>query len=173
MPPTLVGTPGSPAANSYLADLEEAWSLIEVLPAAEAWENADGPEAQVRALVAATDRLDQERFRGARASAEQALQWPRAGVVDPDGFAVGASEIPRRLQRAQAWLALEIVRGTVQVETPIGGDLEQFDAVKVGPLEVKVRAAGGRDASALPPHVAREIAPLLRGGGKTVRLVRG
>jgi hypothetical protein len=39
-----------------------------------------------RALFTATQRLDRERFLGARATDTQSLQWPRTGVRKPDTY---------------------------------------------------------------------------------------
>jgi hypothetical protein len=80
-----------------------------------------------RALTAATQRLDRERFLGARATDTQALQWPRTGVRKPDtyvntyatGFPFRISEdyftdteIPAQIKHAQIELAVYLHNNT-------------------------------------------------------------
>jgi hypothetical protein len=50
------------------------------------WASAVTPTSRNRALFTATQRLDRERFLGARATDTQALQWPRTGVRKPDTY---------------------------------------------------------------------------------------
>lgn len=75
----------------------------------------DGHDEAAReaALVRATDHMER-RFshwwKGARASADQALSWPRVGVSLPDGTAIADDAVPVQVQRAcfeYARLALE------------------------------------------------------------------
>jgi len=81
-----------------------------------------------RALTAAAQRLDRERFLGARATDTQALQWPRTGVRKPDtyvntyatGFPFRISddyftdtEVPDQVKRAQIELAVYLQATTL------------------------------------------------------------
>jgi hypothetical protein len=50
-----------------------------------AWASATTDQRN-RALFTATQRLDRERFLGARSTDTQALQWPRTGVRKPDTY---------------------------------------------------------------------------------------
>jgi len=114
-------TVGSASANSYLT-LAAAQEIIDgfVQDAdVTAWASATTDQKN-RALFTATQRLDRERFLGARATDTQALQWPRTGVRKPDTYintyAVGFpfrittdyytdTEIPQQVQYAQVVLA--------------------------------------------------------------------
>jgi len=63
------------------------------------------------AIVRATDALDRlYEFVGTRKTKAQALQWPRAGAKDLDGFAYD-DEVPDAVKRACAELALKIGQG--------------------------------------------------------------
>lgn len=60
------------------------------------------------ALIKAMDVIEsyRARFQGAKVDRDQALQWPRSGVV-VDGFSIDDDEIPTCLPQAQAALAIE------------------------------------------------------------------
>jgi hypothetical protein len=80
-------TAGGANANSYLT-LAAAQAIIDgfVQDAdVTAWASATTDQKN-RALFTATQRLDRERFLGARATDTQALQWPRTGVRKPDTY---------------------------------------------------------------------------------------
>ena len=118
----LVATPGAADANSYLT-LSDAQAIVDGLVENDdvvAWGTATTDQKN-RALYTATQRLDRERYLGARATDTQALQWPRTGVRKPDTYintyAVGFpfrittdyfadDEIPVQVQEAQATLAV-------------------------------------------------------------------
>ena len=78
---------GSATANSYLS-LADAQSLIDGLIEDEdvvAWASATTDQKN-RALYTSAQRIDRERFLGARATDTQAMQWPRTGVRKPDTY---------------------------------------------------------------------------------------
>lgn len=125
MPLVLDATVGGLTANSYL-DVPSAQGYLDATPNADAW-TAAGTGLQAQALVAATTMLDALIYDGVKTAVGQALQWPRGGVLDPDyGDASGAYAgymvagwwgayldphlIPKRIERACAALALEILR---------------------------------------------------------------
>ena len=84
---TIVETVSSATANSYQT-LAAAQAIIDGLVEDDdvvAWSSATTDQKN-RALVTATKRIDRERFIGARAKQDQALQWPRQGVRKPDTF---------------------------------------------------------------------------------------
>jgi hypothetical protein len=115
---TIVATAGAADANSYLT-LAAAQTIIDGLVENDdvaAWGTATTDQKN-RALYTATQRLDRERYLGARATDTQSLQWPRTGVRKPDTYintyAVGFpfrittdyfadDEIPVQVQEAQA-----------------------------------------------------------------------
>ena len=122
---TIDATVGSANANSYLT-LAEAQAIVDGMVEdgdGVAWESASDDQKN-RALYTATQRLDRERFLGARAADTQGLQWPRTGVRKPDtyvntyatGFPFRISddyftdaEIPDQIKRAQVVLALSLI----------------------------------------------------------------
>ena len=119
---TINATSQSNVANSYIT-LSDAQDLIDGLVEDEdvvAWASATTDQKN-RALYTATQRIDRERFLGARSTDTQALQWPRDGVRKPDTYintySVGfpfristdyytSTEIPIQIKHAQIVLAV-------------------------------------------------------------------
>lgn len=179
-------TPGGANANSYLT-LAAAQLIIDgfVLDAdVTAWASAT-TDAKNRALFTATQRLDRERFLGARATDTQALQWPRTGVRKPDTYintyAVGFpfrittdyytdTEIPSQIQYAQVVLA------TYLNNNPDGiglSGLEDYKNVKIGSLDVTPNLGyGAVGVDKIPPIVERYLTGLRISGPGNVAIKR-
>jgi hypothetical protein len=168
---TIDATVGGANANSYQT-LADAQSIVDGMVQdadVTAWAAAT-TDAKNRALYTATQRLDRERFIGARSTDTQALQWPRTGVRKPDTYintyAVGFpfrittdyytdTEIPDQIKKAQAMLA-------VYLNNNVDGlgltGLEDFKNVKVGSLDVTPAQSMGADK--IPPLVERYMTGL-------------
>jgi hypothetical protein len=132
--------------------VEDADAFFAAHLKADAWDSVDEKGA---ALVTAYQRLDAEAWKSDLA------------FTDADGgLVVDADDVPARVLRAQMKLALAMTGQDMLADT----GLEGFESVKVGPLDVTPRL---RAAGALPEDVRREIAPFLRGGRSSFRLVRG
>jgi hypothetical protein len=146
----IVATPNAANANSYLT-LADAQAIIDGF-VEDADVTALGHQLPLiksnRALFTATQRLDRERFLGARATDTQALQWPRTGVRKPDTYvntyAVGFpfristdyfadNEIPTQIKYAQAVLAAYLHNNTDGIGL---SGLEDFKNVKIGSIDV-------------------------------------
>lgn len=168
---TIDATPNGANANSYLT-LADAQLIVDGMVQdadVTAWAAAT-TDAKNRALYTATQRLDRERFIGARSTDTQALQWPRTGVRKPDTYintyAIGFpfrittdyytdTEIPDQIKKAQVMLA-------VYLNNNVDGlgltGLEDFKNVKVGSLDVTPSQSMGADK--IPPLVERYMAGL-------------
>ena len=168
---TIDATPNGANANSYQT-LADAQAIVDGMVQdadVTAWAAAT-TDAKNRALYTATQRLDRERFIGARSTDTQALQWPRTGVRKPDTYintyAVGFpfrittdyytdTEIPDQIKKAQAMLA-------VYLNNNVDGlgltGLEDFKNVKVGSLDVTPAQSMGADK--IPPLVERYMTGL-------------
>jgi hypothetical protein len=167
-------TVGSASANSYLT-LAAAQEIIDgfVQDAdVTAWASATTDQKN-RALFTATQRLDRERFLGARATDTQALQWPRTGVRKPDTYintyAVGFpfrittdyytdTEIPQQVQYAQVVLA------TYLNNNPDGiglSGLEDYKSVSIGSISVTPNLGyGAVGVDKVPPLMERYLTGL-------------
>ena len=168
---TIDATPNGANANSYQT-LADAQAIVDGMVQdadVTAWAAAT-TDAKNRALYTATQRLDRERFIGARSTDTQSLQWPRTGVRKPDTYintyAVGFpfrittdyytdTEIPDQIKKAQVMLA-------VYLNNNVDGlgltGLEDFKNVKVGSLDVTPAQSMGADK--IPPLVERYMTGL-------------
>jgi len=167
---TIHHTAGAANANSYIS-LTEANELIEGLVADDdviAWEaGSTSDDYRNRALYTAAQRIDRERFLGARATDTQAMQWPRTGVRKPDTYintySVGFpfrittdyftdTEIPDQIKKAQVVLAAYLNNN----KDGLGlSGLEDYKNIKVGSLDATPNFYGAVGADRVPPMFER------------------
>ena len=170
----IVATPGAANANSYVT-LAEATAIVDgfVEDADVQHWGSGNTDSRNRALFTATQRLDRERFLGARATDTQALQWPRTGVRKPDTYintyAVGFpfrittdyftdTEIPTQIQYAQVVLAVFLHNNTDALGL---SRLEDYKNVKIGSLDVTPNVGfGAVGADKVPPLMERYLTGL-------------
>lgn len=171
---TIDATVGGANANSYLT-LADAQAIIDGFvqnPDVQHW-NSGNTDSRNRALFTATQRLDRERFLGARATDTQALQWPRTGVRKPDTYintyAVGFpfrittdyftdTEIPQQIKYAQVLLAVYLHSNTSGLDL---SGLEDYKNVKIGSLDVTPNLGyGAVGADRVPPLMERYLTGL-------------
>ena len=184
---TIVATPGAADANSYLT-LNEAQALIDGMV-----ENADvltwgtaSTDAKNRALSAATQRLDRERFLGARATDTQSLQWPRTGVRRPDTYintyAIGFpfrittdyftdTEIPPQVQYAQTVLAVYLNANRDGLSL---SGIEDYKSITIGSISVQSAGASSTASGAdrVPPIFERYLVGLRLSGPGNISIRR-
>ena len=182
---TIDATAGGADANSYLT-LSDAQAIIDGMVEdadVAAWATATDDQKN-RALYTATQRLDRERFLGARATDTQALQWPRTGVRKPDtyvntfstGFPFRISEdyftdteIPDQVKRAQVVLAVYLNNN----KDGIGlSGLEDFKNVQIGSLNVTPDKTGAVGADRVPPLLERYLTGLRISGPGNIAIKR-
>ncbi|QQP96544.1 DnaT-like ssDNA-binding protein [Lysobacter enzymogenes] len=106
------------------------------------------------------------RWKGVRKTAEQALDWPRTGVV-VNGFAVADNIVPEPVRRANAELAVRASAGPLLVD--LGAQVKQET---VGPITV-VYQDGARQSTRYAA-VDGLLGAYLRdgGGGGQIPVVR-
>ena len=182
---TIDATAGGASANSYLT-LSDAQAIVDGMDEdadVTAWASATTDQKN-RALYTATQRLDRERFLGARATDTQALQWPRTGVRKPDtyvntyatGFPFRISddyftdtEIPDQVKRAQVVLAVYLNNN----KDGIGlSGLEDFKNVQIGSLNVTPDKTGAVGADRVPPLLERYLTGLRISGPGNIAIKR-
>lgn len=167
MPSPLDPTVGGLTANTYATRAEADTYFGDRLHAA-AWTAATNDDKD-RALLWATVRLEQEQenYIGARTSTDQALAWPRGGVV-VDGIPIDHDEVPVLVKRAQMELAFALLAGDILADS----GLEAFDEVTIGPLSIDPRHE--HRSGALPEAVRRELEPVLHSLSRhNIDVVRG
>lgn len=132
------------------------------------WDAMDDTDDKEPALRKATDYMTacyRDRWEGVRYSEDQALDWPRAGVVR-DSWVVGYDEVPVEVQKACAELALKSVSGD------LNPDLKQGKlSVTVGPI----KTVYDKNSPQWKRYrfIDAMLAPFLNaGGGCSVRLER-
>ena len=184
---TIDATVGGANANSYLT-LAAAELIIEGFVQDDdvtAWASATNDQKN-RALYTATQRLDRERFLGARATDTQALQWPRTGVRKPDTYintyAVGFpfrittdyytdTEIPSQIKQAQCVLAVYLNNN----KDGLGlSGIEDYKSVQIGTLRVESAgaSASATGADRLPPIFERYLTGLRISGPGNIAIRR-
>lgn len=124
-------------ANSYIA-LADAITYF-TNTGNTAFQQAS-PQNQTTALVRACFGLNawlNGRWYGRRANAVQALDWPRRGVRDSDGYLVPYNTVPTKVQQAQCLVA------AIELTTPfIQQSVTRYDSLKserVGPINVEFK----------------------------------
>jgi len=182
---TIDATAGGASANSYIT-LAEADAYVEamVLGTDAAHWDSGNEDSRNRALTAATQRLDRERFLGAKATDTQALEWPRTGVRKPStyintyatGFPIRISgdfftdtEIPSQIKHAQIVLAVYLHNNKDGLQL---GGLEDFKSVQVGNINVIPDKTGAVGADRVPPMFERYLHSLRISGPGNIAVKR-
>ena len=167
----LDATVGSASADSY-GTLAEAEAYFAARDGAWAGEDT-AKEMALRKAASFLDNAYRGKWKGQKATGLQALAWPRGWVVDSDGYAVAADEIPVAIKNAQFEAAKLIASGTA-LETTIGRAVK---SEKVGSLAVVYM-----DSAAMQeqhPQVTNWLSDLVTGNATfgasvgTGRVVRG
>ena len=162
--PDLVTTIGAANANSYVS-LVEAATYFDVRFNGSLWLNLSSDD-QKRTLLMATQRLNRINWLGVRVTDDQALAWPRLGVMKTDGMNVFTNwwpghdadgyfqddEIPQQVKDAQCEYALDLI-SSVDLS---GNDISAFSTDGVS---VTLRNA----PQDYPSEVSRLIAGLTQG----------
>lgn len=144
--------------NSYLE------SADEYLADNPFWEAATSDQ-QEQALVDATRILDQNEWIGTAVSSSQSLAWPRAKLSFFDPVlslyvSCEEGEIPIRVQKATAYLALHLVK-----YPSVNKNYEvTYDSISIGPISLSNTDAGSSSSPQIPVvpiEITKLIAPLV------------
>ena len=160
----LDATVGGANANSFVT-LAAANTYFETRTHATSWTGTN--EAKEKALITATQRLNQETFAGVKASTTQALKWPRYDTADADGYPYASDAIPQALKDATCELALELMATAALAQSK----LTNYARLKIGPLDITPQQP--QKSGALPAQVLRLLSGLLMSAPSTIRMVRG
>lgn len=166
---------GLATAESYesVTNADAYWAARSSDPLFASWD-AGTTAAKEEALRVATQETDAENegyWKGDKATALQALDWPRFNAFDSSGYAWLSSEIPTELksyivERAARYMA-NIALGLIpDLDGPVGAVLrEKF---KAGPVELDTSYAGGASQSKSFPKLDTLLTVLVDGGGGLV-----
>lgn len=180
---TLDATISGAGSNSYVT-LAYANQFFERLLLPNAWDSAV-PDDQERALMTATQWLEEFDYIGSLATTTQALAWPRFGMLDDTHnptLIPGRSnptlilgkydetEMPVPLMNAQCELAFYLLTLGPAAGSAITTGLGTISSLKLGnEVETRYQVGGSSatavvapltDASGLPIHVARLLSGL-------------
>jgi hypothetical protein len=182
----LVATVGGSTSNTYqtLADAQDIIDGLVLDADVTAWATAT-TDAKNRALYTAAQRLDRERYLGARSTDTQSMQWPRTGVRKPDTYintyAVGFpfristdyytdTEIPTQIKQAQAVLAVFLNNNTDSLGL---SGLEDYNSVSIGPISVTLNTSSPQSgADKVPPMMERYLTGLRISGPGNISIRR-
>ena len=151
-------------ANSY-ASVAEADAYHDSRLHSLAWTAAQTPVKE-RALAMATTTLDaMTSWHGTRQSAEQALAWPRTGVVY-DGLRINGDVIPAPLKRATAELARLLIAEDLTQDVA----QNQVESLNLGDGALEIKLRGDREKKRVPSIVGELLLGLgnLAGGGRGI-----
>lgn len=127
---TFNATAGEATANSY-ATVAEADAYLAVRGDTSTWTGLL-TAAKESKLQWAAFWLDTLIFTGTKGTEAQALQWPRVGVVDRDGYSV--STVPQALKNAQAELAFQLIANDwTQGLGPVTQESMKVGSIELGP----------------------------------------
>jgi hypothetical protein len=152
MPSAIVATVGGISSNSYLTEAAADAYFGDRLHAAR-WTAASSTD-KVKALLWATKLLDsQVTWAGVVADYDQALAWPRTGVLYLNSQQeIPHTSIPAFLQYAQAELALTLVSTDVTLES---------DSAGISSLSVPGAVSLTFDKTTTPPVLPRQVRDLI------------
>jgi len=132
------------------------------------WTGTDtAKEGALRKAAAYLDSHYRGRWKGIRADRDQALAWPREGVVDEDGYAVDPGSIPKVIRDACCEAALRMLSGEMEPDLARGGRIE---SETVG--EISVSYEDTAPAGTSYPVIDNLLRGVLRSSG-TVEMIRG
>jgi hypothetical protein len=164
--PTLVLETGGGLTNSNsYASLAEAEIILSVRPDRykTKWLAADNYQKE-QVLIWATQLLDEWiLWPGVQNTDEQALLFPRSGVVNPDGYVLGSYQVYPFVKRATVELALALLAADLTSEPPRG-----LDSLRVGPIGLDFNNQESKQQRVIPRSVMSILAPFgcrLRGVG--------
>lgn len=135
-------TVGGASSNSYATQAEVGQYMDDTLNA-DAWSDS-ADEQQRQSMIQATRLLDQlVQWQGWITDVDQALEWPRTGVVDCSGRSVDSDEIPQAVKDAQSELALHLLQANRMVDPAILA--QGIKSATVGPISVTVDQLATQD----------------------------
>lgn len=123
-------------------------------------------DQQQKCLARATSLLDSlVLWRGTRANEDQALGWPRTGVVDNDGYTIDSDVIPTWLQNAVA----EFARFLFSADRTADPDGQGIKMLKADVVAIEFDRYDRR--TILPAVVAQMVSPYGSPRGQGMQIV--
>ncbi len=137
MPVTVIETPGATNANSYqtVAEIDTYFGARVPTIVANLWLEAEPTDKDAAAVLGTKWMEALIRWTGYTTDVDQALSWPRIGMLKRNGRAyVPDTEIPRELKDAHAEFSLLLLRGDRLAESSAA--VASLTSLKVGPISL-------------------------------------
>lgn len=133
MPSAIVVTVGDASANSYATRAEGNTYFGDRLHAS-AWSSATDANKDA-ALLWAAKLLDRSvQLNGTRATATQALNWPRDGMEDESGNPIANTVVPQVVKDVQCELAILLLSSDRSLENQASA--QGLTSLKAGPVSL-------------------------------------
>lgn len=150
--------------NSYV-EIAEADTYFETRVDSTNWVSAS-TETKERALVTATQLIDDHAWIGSAVSSSQALAWPRkyATYLNPRlGLTVSIDEatVPKEVKVAVYEQALHLLNN----ENLLAGTTQTFESISVGSISLSDSNGDVSRTSIKPAIIIKPLRPLIRKGG--------
>ncbi len=100
---------------------------------------------------------------------DQALDWPRCGAQDPDGFYIAHNIVPQQLKDAASILALKVIQGDTLIPDVTEGSNVTSQSITLGPMEISKTFSGTKSTGKGYSLVSRILAELIGGSGRVYR----
>lgn len=126
-------TVGGANSNSY-ATIAEIDDFVLSNPHDDTWTEVSAADKIAYAIMACRVMNEQMDWYGWVAAETQALDFPRGGLYDKDGYTIADSVIPTDIKNGQA----ELARLLVSADRTADADTKGFKGFKVGPINVFV-----------------------------------
>lgn len=136
---------GKADAESYIS-VADADTYHTAYGNPSAWSGASTPtkETALRTGAQYLDAVYVLRWVGFRANDAQALDWPRAGAEDSDGYAIDSDVVPESVRRANAIAALKHINGDTLLPDLTQSGTVASESKRAGPVEKSVTYVGGK-----------------------------
>lgn len=146
----LIATPGATDANSYVT-LARANELLAMRLFTTTWTNTSVTDSnREAALQWATALLDAHyRWLGTATYPDQALGFPRSGLLKPNGQPLDSTIIPIEIERATSEFAMRLIASDLTTVNSIAA--RGITELTAGPVKMKFEE--GFQASIIPSPV--------------------
>lgn len=108
-------------------------------------------------------------WKGQRTNETQALDWPRIGAYDVDGWLISQTTIPQALKEAQVELAARALTADLVSDVAAADVAIASESKSVAGISKSVTYVGGKSTQASYPVADMLLAPLIFGSGEIVR----
>ena len=162
---------GVPGADSYQSVADILAYLQKFDPEGYTAFNAlasNTQEVAARNGAAFIDDRYRNRWKGQRSHENQGLAWPRAGVMDFDGFCLDANVLPPNLLKAHAEATLRASEADLQPDVGVERGIVR-ERKKLDVLEKEVEYAGSKPTAIRYTKIDRLLADLIASGDTVER----